>query len=437
MSIITIDCGASFIKGAIFEDSVIIKQIQEHSPVVHGDMEITKAVQIETLISLVHDMILELAEGRDEVVLCISNEMHGFLLAYENGRPYTDYISWQKEYGMLGEAEKKPLTILKAPNLADEILYTGMPLRAGLPSCNLLYLSQNGYLAKPKLFFYTLGDYILKNLSGQEPICHPTNAAATGLYDLRSGKWNSKLLQAVGAQDIIFPMIGNEAISFEIANIRVTAYPALGDQQAALFGAGLIGDKTISFNLGTGAQVSRIVYKPEYSGNYQIRPYFNGMYLQTIPHLPSGRALNVYIRFIRGILEDFDRQISEDDIWEVLLRKEKNVTYSPLECDMSFFENPITNYTVGKISNIGEHSLKIEELMYSVFRQMGSNFIWAADQIEPDRLSVEEIVFSGGIARKIERIREYILKHYKKDVKVRVALNETLTGLYKYGMRGS
>lgn len=437
MSIITIDCGASFIKGALFEDGGIIKQVQKHSPVVHGDMEITKAVQIEALVPLVHDMIVELAKGKDEVVLCISNEMHGFLLAYEDGRPYTDYISWQKEYGMLGEAGKTPLAILMAHDFADEILYTGMPLRAGLPSCNLLYLFQTGYLYKPNLFFYTLGDYILKSLSGQEPICHPTNAAATGLYDLRSGRWNSKLLQAVGAQGITFPVIGDEAVSFEIDNIRVTAYPALGDQQAALFGAGLMGDKTLSFNLGTGAQVSRIVYKPKCSRNYQIRPYFDGMYLQTIPHLPSGRALNVYIRFIRGILEDFNRQISDDEIWEVLLNKEKNIIDSPLECDMSFFENPITNETVGKISNIGEYSLKIGELMHSVFRQMGSNFIWAADQIEPDRLSVGEIVFSGGVARKIERIRDYILRHYKKDVKVCIALNETLMGLYKYGMRGS
>lgn len=437
MSIITIDCGASFIKGALFEDGVIIKQIQKHSPVVHGKEEITKTVQIEALVPLVHDMVLELAEEREEVVLCISNEMHGFLLAYEDGMPYTDYISWQKEYGILGEPEKTPLAILKDINLADEILYTGMPLRAGLPSCNLLYLYQNGYLVKPRLFFYTLGDYILKKLSGQEPICHPTNAAATGLFDLRSNNWNHKLLQVVGAQDIIFPVIGSEAISFEIEKIKVTAYPALGDQQAALFGAGLTEDNTISFNLGTGAQVSRIVYKPECSKHYQIRPYFDDMYLQTIPHLPSGRALNVYIRFIKGILKAFDRQVSEDEIWEVLLREEKKVTYSSLECDMSFFENPITNTTVGKIENIGEYSLKIGELMYSVFRQMASNFIWAANQIEPDSLLIENIVFSGGVARKIERIRNYIIEHYRKDVKVHVAFDETLMGLYKYGMRGN
>ena len=182
----------------------------------------------------------------------------------------------------------------------DEILYSGMPLRAGLPSTNLRYLFQKSYLDKERdnLYFYTLGDYIIKCLSGIEPICHPTNAAATGLFDLRINDWNKKYIKDIGGEKIVFPIIGNEKIVFRLEGKIVNVLPAIGDQQAALLGAGLNKMNMLSFNLGTGAQVSKLVSKLVCSSEYQIRPYFNGKYLVTIPHIPSGRALNVYIRFL-------------------------------------------------------------------------------------------------------------------------------------------
>ena len=42
-----------------------------------------------------------------------------------------------------------------------------------------------------------------------------------------------------------------------------------------------------------------------------------------------------------------------------------------------------------------------------------------------------------GIAKKIERLRADILGHYAKDVKVVIAADETLHGLYKYGADSS
>ena len=44
------------------------------------------------------------------------------------------------------------------------------------------------------MHFYTLGDYVIRMISGCESACHPTNAAATGFYDLTTGAWNKPLL---------------------------------------------------------------------------------------------------------------------------------------------------------------------------------------------------------------------------------------------------
>lgn len=435
MNIITIDCGASFIKGALFENGIMIKQIQKCAPPVGIGVSIMNPVQIQALISMVKLMIEELAVGKSEIGLCISNEMHGFILCYEDGEPYTDYISWQKEYGKIQVNRVSAVQILSAERYADDILNTGMPLRAGLPSCNLLFLSLSGKLknTERKLYFYTLGDYILRIISGKEPMCHPTNAAASGLYDLRTGNWNHRLINAVRAEHIIFPVIGTREIIFTMQTMQVHALPAVGDQQAALLGAGLEKEQDLSFNLGTGAQVSKLVQELIYSAAYQIRPYFNHMYLKTIPYLPSGRALNVYVRFFQDILKHFQVEITSEELWKELLKAEKECSGTDLQCDMSFFENAVSDHSVGCIANIREYGLDLGSLMRGIFEQMGKNYIWAANIIEPEVKNVRKIIFSGGLARKIESIRKEIMVNYPQGVKVIITSNETLIGLYQYG----
>lgn len=436
MNTITIDCGASFIKGAFFSDGVIQKKIQRHAPKVHIDTDIYSPVLIKGLLTMVREMILELGKDEKEVCLCISNEMHGFLLADENGVPLTDYISWQKEFGALEINGISAVQILKQPELSREMLYTGMPLRNGLPSCNLLYLHMKGSIHGQngqKTMFYTLGDYILRALSGNDPMCHPTNAAATGLYDIVNEKWNAKLLQVVNENRVSFLMVGEEAIDFTLENIRVHAYPAIGDQQAALLGSGLEEENTLSFNLGTGAQVSKLTEKPDYCREYQIRPYFQEKYLKTVPHIPSGRALNVYFRFVKDLLEKFQVKFSDEDIWSMFLEQTALGNESSLICDLSFFDNAVTGIGKGAIKNIGEFDLNIRNLMTSVMNTMVQNFIVCAKRIEEREESVKHIIFSGGIARRFEILRRQIMTHYPYADKVDIAENETLVGLYRYG----
>lgn len=434
MNTIAIDCGASFIKGALISDKGdIVAQVQKQALAVSENEEILVPVRIHKLFVLVKEMIEALASGNDEVKLCISNEMHGFILAYEDGRPYTDYISWQEEFGAVkGEnLEKSAVELLDQDEFKEEIQKSGMPLRAGLPSCNLRFLKDKGCL-KDKLYFYTLGDYLIRCFADVSPICHPSNAAATGLYHLGNNKWNGRLIEFVCGQDIEFPEVGLQEIKINRSGIIYHVYPAVGDQQAALLGAGLMDDQEISFNLGTGAQVSRLIDTPQFGDGYQIRPYFGGKYIKTIPHLPSGRALNVYIRFIEDIFNQFHMQLDKDKIWEVLLDSAK-VGKSGLICDMSFFENPITDHITGSIHNIGEFDLSLANLMNGILKQMANNFIWAADKIQPDKDRVKKVLFSGGIGKKVGMIREQIAAHYSNDVIMQVAENETLIGLFMYG----
>ena len=98
INIIAIDCGASFLKAALFREGHIVRESSCKAPEVHKEEDIFTPCQITALVSRVREVLTELSEGLSEAVVCISNEMHGFILAHEDGSPFMDYISWQKEY---------------------------------------------------------------------------------------------------------------------------------------------------------------------------------------------------------------------------------------------------------------------------------------------------------------------------------------------------
>lgn len=432
MNTIAIDCGATFLKGALICDGVIRASRRVSVSAAYASNNLFDVSRLENLIVTIKQMIQDLSKNGESFYLCISNEMHGFLLVYEDGTPFVDYISWQQELGAIPIDGQSSRNILE--QMAEEdILFTGMPLRSGLPSCNLLYLSRSGVLkqAKSVLVFCTLGDYIILALSGKFPHSHPTNAAATGLFNLQSGMWNPALINCSGGTNIKFLPIGEESISFTMNEKRFHVLPAIGDQQAALLGAGLRHEESLSFNIGTGAQVSKLSPTLNFGKDYQVRPYFFGKYIKTLPHIPAGRALNVYFRFVEDILHEFKLSVSSETIWETILRAEHLSNGTNMICDISFFENAMSDRQEGAITHIGEYDLTFGNLFHSLFQQMGYNFINAAHIIEPDAINVKEIIFSGGIARKIAVIRSYILNQYP-NVEVSVAEDETLVGLNIY-----
>lgn len=234
MDIIAIDCGASFIKATRFINGKIFRSIRQKTPLD------TDADKLEKSLSMIKAMIEELSNDVSEIAIGFSNEMHGFVLANENGVPVMPYISWQKELGNLPEIAEK----LDQQQIAS----TGMPLKLGLPSTNLYYLKKDIPIEKyERLYFYTLGDFYIRTLSGCQPAVHETNAAATGLYDLFAKKWNVSLIRSILGdmeKSIVFPEIyaGQDPIVLEKDKITYYFFPALGDQQAALLGSHLIGE---------------------------------------------------------------------------------------------------------------------------------------------------------------------------------------------------
>lgn len=433
MNTIAIDCGASFTKAALIKDGIIVKRTEKASPNLGTKFDYMNPVLIEQIVSNVREVVRNLATG-EECFVCISNEMHGFILANSDGTPYTDYISWQKEYGAIQIDGVSSADILLSNDYKDDIRKSGLFYRNGLPLSNLLYLKRMNQLGEGTKYFYTLGDYVFKRVFGIEPLCHVSNASATGIFDLTTNTWNEHILKLYGL-DVVFPQIGNEVQYAEFDGNKYAVLPAVGDYQAALLGAGIRDEKDISFNLGTGAQVSIMTDSPVFKDGMQVLPYFEGKFMRRIPHLPSGRAMNVYIRFFRSIAEALGCDKDDSQIWNAILESVENADKEcSMNCSMSFFENPLDSDTKGKIESIGEYELTFANLSQCILQKEADNFILAYNKLlsEEEKDKIERIVFSGGIARKIEFIRNRIVGSIDRNCDIIVAQNETLIGLFLY-----
>lgn len=310
-----------------------------------------------------------------------------------------------------------------------------MPLKLGLPSTNLYYLKKDIPIEKyERLYFYTLGDFYIRTLSGCQPAVHETNAAATGLYDLFAKKWNVSLIRSILGdmeKSIVFPEIyaGQDPIVLEKDKITYYFFPALGDQQAALLGSHLIGEGELSLNFGTGAQMSVLTKDIVYSGRFQIRPYFNGYYIKTIPHIPSGRVLNIYFNFVKEIVNRFVT-VEDEELWNYINSQAEQNQFPNLEIDMSFFSNPITDHRSGAIENISENSFRIGNLFDSVYTQIAENV-----EIIYKRLGqpfVKSILISGGVLNKNTYLRTKVLSKFENIQTVYLVENETAEGIKEF-----
>lgn len=428
MCIIAIDCGASFIKASRLNCDGVIECSEKRSTPDRDE----SGLRIEKTIQIVEELIGRLAETSELIKVGFSTEMHGFIIADREGNPLTDYISWQDESGLRYYNECTFLETVQNLLTEKDAMSTGMPIKVGLPNVNLFYQLCNALsgISRESMYFYTLGDYLIRRLSNQEPYIHITNAAATGLCCIQTRKWNESIINKLGMQGIHFPTIvdGPEVVIGEMFGKKISFYPALGDQQAALWGSDFREKDCLSINFGTGAQVSIISDEFVERGKYQVRPYLEGMYLLTIPHIPSGRALNVYFRFVKEILAQFTN-VTDDEIWMWIMNEAEQDGLENLDVDMSFFTNAITQKTVGSICNIQEHTFTVGNLFRSAFRTMAVNARNMVHELGGN--NIDTIVFSGGIVAKNPLLREMMMKELNV-CNATIAVDETIKGIYKY-----
>jgi hypothetical protein len=266
-----------------------------------------KSFDPDVLIKLLHVGINSYLDSsiRPSRIL-ISGQVGCWISTTQLGVYQSNVVSWQAS----GFKNIESLKDFYGPNFVSEhhpLLGTGNEDWPGAPWRTFASELSNLESSGSRILFHTLLSWVAWELTGRgERYIHDSDAAATGLLKLSDNQWIGDFSSA--GFDVEFPIVTSDIRqvgTYESSTIPV--YVGLGDQQVSLKGVGL-GEFDYVINAGTGGQVARQA-KSLTPSLFKTRPFFEGSYLETITHIPSGRFLVQIRNFLnnkKGENRDWD-----------------------------------------------------------------------------------------------------------------------------------
>jgi len=331
----------------------------------------------------------------DAVLMC--SQMHGFCLSSDN-KLLTDYISWKDESG----------DVFLNPNIKSK---TGITPRKGIPVFNINKVAKKLGVKKYKIL--TLPEAVINSLGSFMDKTHNTMICGFGTHDIISGQPDTDIMEILHESPAFNKTISEIQIvgSYIKNNKEIPIYSPVGDMQCALYGAEL-SEGQISVNLGTGSQVS--VIAKQINLKTDNRRFFNGGILNTITHIPSGRAIDCYIDFFKkiGYKEDFWQRINNYSIDEIL--------ESTIGFDFNVFGS-----SAGSIYNLLENNLTRNNLEASLIKAYVYQYKKHIEVFEG-----ESLLLSGGIVKNCPIVRDLFKELSGKDIiTTQTEIDETLLGM--------
>ncbi len=234
----------------------------------------------------------------------LDGQMHGTVLLDRLGKPVRSAIIWAD-----ARTTQEPRRLLeRLPHWAQ---IAGTDPAAGFQCATLAWLRQHEPFALENTAAVVLPkDYLRLRLTGSLGT-DISDAAGTGLLDVRTGRWSEELLAAVGLSPRLMPPI---AASHEVVGgLTSEAAAALGlpkglpvvagcaDQPAQALGSGLARPGVGSVTVGTGGQVF-IPYRPHAELHTDPRLHvFNHAVPNTWYVLGATLSAGVSLRWMRNL----------------------------------------------------------------------------------------------------------------------------------------
>jgi xylulokinase len=412
-----IDVGSSFIKGAVIDlDARELRRV-ERAPFpgfAPGLPPVYREVDPGAVMTAVEDLLARLQAdepGCGSVALC--GQMHGFVLVNGRGEAVSNYVSWLDRRVSREEFDEMAGSVTQT-----ELREIGNELKPGIALPMLCWLHRRNLLPPGEVTPVSIADFVAGRLCGAAPVMEPTQAAAFGGLRLGTLRWHREVIGKLGLQSIRWPEV--RPTGSAVGKWRgKPCYTAVGDQQCALAGA-LLREDELSVNIGTGSQVAIIAHSPDSNG-HQTRPYFNGRFLRTITHIPGGRALSALVRLLTEL-----GGAGEEDAWRHIVSAVASVPATDVRASVAFFPGPCGDR--GFLENLNEGNLSIGHVFRAVLESMARNYASCAQRLDPAQ-SLERIVFSGGVARHLEILRDLTAEALNLPHRLSPHPEDTLYGL--------
>lgn len=435
MKQIAIDLGTSFIKYAVIDMELgcLLSKHKSSSIPKIPDNEGKFELSAKAIVKQVYEIIMEIiSEYQDIQGIIFSTQMHGFIFQVD-GDTDPHYVSWQDQRSLHQKPDENRtwLDYLKEMFNDNVMQETGVHIKTALSLCNLYVLIHEEYGKCPDGEFFTLGSYIIRELTGNN-CCHITNAAPSGMVNIYANQWSDRIIQKAGFQNIRFPKIltGFESCgTLEINGKNIQVFADYGDQQATVLGCKpQINDLVL--NIGTAAQISQIVDRiiPD---SYEVRPFFEETFLNTYSNLPGGRNFEIFLDFIMDICQTFGSQeTTHERLWNIL---DSNDGWQSegLETNLNFYSMKDGSASYGSISNITSSNFRGKALTAAVYKDIADDYYSCALQLTRKNPKPKRLLFAGGKLARQKALIKAVSKIFNIPVLMAPESDTVFDGLYR------
>jgi len=301
-----IDIGTSSVKAGILDLSTFKLHFLASREYDSSAEQESGVIWNQTLKTL-KETVGQLKETDSIRAIGLSGQMHGTVLYDSKGDIIDPIINWQdkrcdtllKKYGganTINRIEK----ILGLEGFED----LGIDkMASGFLGASLFYIKENNKTLFSKIKHTLLPtDFVRLKLIGTEDYStDQTNAFSTGLFNTKLKKWHEKFIKKLELPLKILPKVNNTSdiaghTSEKITKLlqfkkRVPVIYGGGDNQMSILGSGLyLDDSPVLINIGTGAQISKIISSYNKIEGIDTRSFFNDMFAYVGASLGGGNS---------------------------------------------------------------------------------------------------------------------------------------------------
>jgi gluconokinase len=291
--VLALDVGTSSVRAHVFDE-----RAHEEGEPARGDY--AGESDPDALVAAAREALNEARGSREVAAVAASCFGHSLIALDAGGRPLTPILGWR-------DTRSAESADWLARRLDADAVHarTGCPLHTSFWPAKLAWLAET----EPDVFrratrFASFADYLYAQLLEREDIPVSVSlASGTGLLDLRTGGWDTELLDTLGVDEHKLSPISDEPLG--------EWHPARIDGACSNIGAGCVGRARAALMIGTSGAL-RTLYETDVA---QPRP---GLFLYRLDdrRVVEGGALsdggNLY-HWVRNTLKDSDGSLAGRD----------------------------------------------------------------------------------------------------------------------------
>lgn len=348
------------------------------------------------------------------ISLGFTGQMHGILYVDENGQAVSPLYTWQDQRG--GEY------------LYEMKTATGCSLAAGYGFVTHYYNMKKGLVPENAYTFCSIMDYLVMQLSGRKkPVVHPSVAASFGLFDIKANEFDKTALSTLGI-DIALPEIVGDEVIGKYGKTQLT--PAIGDNQASVFGSVRDEENSVLVNYGTGSQVSVITDMTSAPLPLEVRPYIGGRNIVCGCGLCGGYSYALLEKFFSGYAKALGIEDNQYKTMDALAEKAYNEGKKPLKVSTLFKGTRTEPDKRASVTGIGTDNFTPEQLILGVNYGM-------ADELyqlyrEAGLSDKTTLVASGNGVQKNKVLQSYLVDIFGMELKLPSRNEEAAMGAAMY-----